>query len=425
MKKIRVSVLGILALVVISGTAGAIPLSGFLCSLGDFFCDKPPRIIEAFLDSSKYAPGSVMVITARVADDHGIDSVTATIETDQGNRTVYLVPTNGNKKEATWIGKWTVTDVSQDKTYTTRITVTDSLGQSVTVPLEWVDPPVQYHPAEEVCPGTFGSCGVTDPEWTIPGKTCFGPGNLCLEVVNYYYDYSSGSIVKVGVSSTTTSNHIKNSILNLIPAYLTTSDPDLREQIVDAVIHDITVYYYFDDVKNNRYYAMKGGIVEATDGLSAPWIRTGKLHAGAEGLGTVNIDCNLKVRKDASIKGSLSVDGDLTVSGTKNAVVNTSLGPRRMSAVEAPRVNFVTAGSASLEDGMVEVRIDPLFLETIDTSAGYQVLLTPTAPCQVYVAEKRPDSFVVKAIGESGECSFDWFLYAVRKGYEGWYMEEP
>lgn len=95
-----------------------------------------------------------------------------------------------------------------------------------------------------------------------------------------------------------------------------------------------------------------------------------------------------------------------------------------MSAVEAPTVNFVTAGSSQLSNGVAVVKIEPLFLETINTSAGYKVLLTPTDKCQLYVSEKRSDSFVVKLISGNENCTFDWFLYGVRKGYENWYMEK-
>ncbi|MCD6148717.1 hypothetical protein J7J18_05050, partial [bacterium] len=120
----------------------------------------------------------------------------------------------------------------------------------------------------------------------------------------------------------------------------------------------------------------------------------------------------------------LKVWGDLTVTGNKNAVVNTSQGQRKMSAVEAPTVNFVTAGSSQLVNDEVMVKIEPLFLETINTSVGYKILLTPTDNCQLYVSDKSEDSFVVKLSSGKENCTFDWFLYGVRKGYENWYMEK-
>ena len=96
---------------------------------------------------------------------------------------------------------------------------------------------------------------------------------------------------------------------------------------------------------------------------------------------------------------------------------------RKLSAVEAPTVNFVTSGSATLKGEEVRIYIDPLFLETINTSVGYQVLITPTSPCILYVDKKYEDSFVVKKLSGNYTCTFDWFLIARRKGYENWYME--
>ena len=142
------------------------------------------------------------------------------------------------------------------------------------------------------------------------------------------------------------------------------------------------------------------------------------IMGGNVGIGTTAPAAKLHVAGDAKI------DGDLTVTGNKNAVVNTSQGQRKMSAVEAPTVNFVTAGSSQLVNDRVVVKIEPLFLETINTSVGYKVLLTPTDNCQLYVSDKSEDSFVVKLSNGKENCAFDWFLYGVRKGYENWYMEK-
>ncbi len=120
----------------------------------------------------------------------------------------------------------------------------------------------------------------------------------------------------------------------------------------------------------------------------------------------------------------VKVNGDLEVTGSKNAVINTSQGKRKMAAVEAPTTNFVTSNSSQLINGEREVKIEPLFLETINTDSGYQVLLTPTGNCQLYVSDKKEDRFVVKSSSGKTNCTFDWFLYGKRKGYENQYMEK-
>jgi len=122
--------------------------------------------------------------------------------------------------------------------------------------------------------------------------------------------------------------------------------------------------------------------------------------------------------------GNVDISGNLQVSGTKNAVVETSDGRRKMSAVEAPTVNFVTSGSSQTDNGKRVVYIENKFLETINPEAGYQVLITPTSDCSLYISQKNNDNFVVKVSRGEENCSFDWFLYGVRKGYEDWYMEK-
>jgi hypothetical protein len=129
------------------------------------------------------------------------------------------------------------------------------------------------------------------------------------------------------------------------------------------------------------------------------------------------------INGNLSIGNNLTVDGDLTVIGVKSAKIMTSKGVRRMAAVEAPTNNFITFGSSQLSNGEARINIEPLFLETISAKKDYQVFLTAKDSCSLYVADQDKEGFLVKKSKGKQDCAFDWFLYALRKGYEDWYME--
>lgn len=60
--------------------------------------------------------------------------------------------------------------------------------------------------------------------------------------------------------------------------------------------------------------------------------------------------------------------------------------------------------------------IDPLFLETVNTSIPYQVFVSPYSDDKVWVAERYDTFFVVKS--DKPNAKFTWELKAKRLGYE-------
>ena len=120
-------------------------------------------------------------------------------------------------------------------------------------------------------------------------------------------------------------------------------------------------------------------------------------------------------------------DGDLICAGTKSAAVNTTLGPRRLFAIESPENWFEDFGGGQLVDGQATVAIEPLFLETVNTGVDYRVFLTPLGDCRgLYVASKTPTSFEVRELG-GGEANiaFDYRIVAKRLGYESLRLDSP
>jgi len=113
---------------------------------------------------------------------------------------------------------------------------------------------------------------------------------------------------------------------------------------------------------------------------------------------------------------TVAVDGDLSVTGTKNRLVRTEdYSDRLLYCYETPTPMFGDIGEGEIgEDGLCYVAIDPVFSETI-TTAQYQVSLQKYGEGDCYVKERTGNYFIVK--GTPG-LLFGWELKAKQSGYE-------
>jgi len=119
---------------------------------------------------------------------------------------------------------------------------------------------------------------------------------------------------------------------------------------------------------------------------------------------------------------TLTITGNFSATGTKSAVVNTSYGIRKLYAMESPDVRFYDEGRARLNNGMANISLDPIFIETIEPN--YQVYLTPKGKTQgIYVDEQAKEYFIVKGNNPSSNVEFSWLISAIRKGYSETRME--
>jgi hypothetical protein len=112
--------------------------------------------------------------------------------------------------------------------------------------------------------------------------------------------------------------------------------------------------------------------------------------------------------------------GGLGGTGTMAGIVETEdYGWRHLYAVEAPGTWFEDFGQARLVDGKATVTIEPIFAQTVNLAQPYHVFLTPMGDCPLYVAEKTPTSFTVRAHGgQTCDVAFDYRIIAKRLGYE-------
>lgn len=125
------------------------------------------------------------------------------------------------------------------------------------------------------------------------------------------------------------------------------------------------------------------------------------------------------------IGSNLIVFGNLSSSGTKNRMVQTvNYGKRLMNAVESADAFFEDFGTAMTDaEGFCEVRLDDIFLETVNTDYDYYVFLTPysddySAKAAIYTKNKH--GFIVYG---TPYTRFDWRVSAKQRGYENTRME--
>lgn len=125
------------------------------------------------------------------------------------------------------------------------------------------------------------------------------------------------------------------------------------------------------------------------------------------------------------IGSNLTVFGNLSSTGTKNRMVQTvNYGKRLMNAVESADAYFEDFGTSMTDaEGFCEVRLDDIFLETVNTDYDYYVFLTPysddySAKAAIYTKNKH--GFIVYG---TPYTHFDWRISAKQRGYEETRME--
>jgi hypothetical protein len=113
--------------------------------------------------------------------------------------------------------------------------------------------------------------------------------------------------------------------------------------------------------------------------------------------------------------------GHLTCLST-GSLVKLDGGKRKvsMSAIESPNNWFEDFGSARLINGVAVVRLDPDFMQTVNTEKDYRVFPVPNGDCKgLYIASKTIDSFEVRELsGGTSNVSFDYRITAIRRKFE-------
>ncbi len=120
-------------------------------------------------------------------------------------------------------------------------------------------------------------------------------------------------------------------------------------------------------------------------------------------------------------KTGLNVGG-----GTKNAIVPTSQGARKLYTEESTQVWFSDYGYGTMQNGSASITIDPLFAETVNITEKYHVFIQPYGDAVLYVSKRTPTEFEVRSRDGDTNVEFSYRLVAKRKGYEQTRLEhEP
>ena len=113
---------------------------------------------------------------------------------------------------------------------------------------------------------------------------------------------------------------------------------------------------------------------------------------------------------------------DLSVWGSKNAIVQTTAGWTKINAYETAEYYFGDLGTAVTDDtSTVRIGIEPLFNETVNTNIPYQVFVTSYGKGYAWVAERGSNYFVIKSSVPNLEIGYE--IKAKRKGYENVRLE--
>ena len=138
--------------------------------------------------------------------------------------------------------------------------------------------------------------------------------------------------------------------------------------------------------------------------------------------GVANNGCEVKVGNGGN-DGSYGelYCGNFKAYGTKNSIVQTTVGHVGINAYETADYYFGDIGETILDDeGYSYVYIDSLFSETVNTNRKYQVFLSVYGEGTANVIERTPNYFVIK--GTPG-IEIGYEIKAKRKGYEDYRLE--
>jgi hypothetical protein len=121
---------------------------------------------------------------------------------------------------------------------------------------------------------------------------------------------------------------------------------------------------------------------------------------------------------DSQSNRGIIVDGYAIVRGTKPRSIDVDQFEERiLYSYETPSPMFGDVGEGLIdEDGLGYIYLDPIFAQTIDTKATYQVFLQKYGEGDCWVEERKPDYFVVK--GTPG-LKFGWELKGKQFDHDG------
>lgn len=157
-------------------------------------------------------------------------------------------------------------------------------------------------------------------------------------------------------------------------------------------------------------------IINAGPQTYSEWTAAISLNSG-NASANVPPSINIGASNSLNDRSTVTVSGNFGVLGSKNALVQTSQGLTAINAYETAEYYFGDMGRAETSnEKIVCVYMDPLFLETVNTTIPYNVFLTSYSDAKIWVSEMFPTYFVIKS--DKPNVNFAWEIKAKRRGYE-------
>ncbi len=174
------------------------------------------------------------------------------------------------------------------------------------------------------------------------------------------------------------------------------------------------------EVSNNSYN--EG---EPTAYMHAPFYINASAFVNSDSTHALYID-NVKGNQ---LYGSLNVNGwdldsirnvsctNLTVSGSKNYKINSSLGDTFYYAEESSESWLNHSGFGTITDNQCIIYFNPLIIEALNTNINYIFKFYPDSNCN-YKIEKHPNYVLIITTNLTEDLDFSYELKAKRKGHE-------
>jgi hypothetical protein len=147
-----------------------------------------------------------------------------------------------------------------------------------------------------------------------------------------------------------------------------------------------------------------------------------KTNTNTIGMSGSGISLSTKSGNTIYAGNDLHVNASLYVSGSKNAIVQTSAGWAKINAYETAEYYFGDMAKVNTGSGSkVKVEMDSLFLETVNTNLDYHVFLSSYGAGYAWISEQTSTYFVIESSTPNLEVSYE--IKAKRKGYENTRLE--
>lgn len=242
--------------------------------------------------------------------------------------------------------------------------------------------------ASAIVSGTLNAIRITGSTFETVGD--FGTMTLNRGVTTYQ---QSGSVYGQ-ISGTTTAS-------GLSLTFQTTGSAIVRAGRIDAGSAKYA----------NSVIQLNSGFVAAAPTMSSSWE-------------TVWHNLILRYMSGGSVGNQITLDAtnvtimrNFRVTGSKNAVHVTRDGVRSTPAYETAESYLGDIGEASTgENCEIEIPIEGLFSDTVNTDIPYQVFLSAYGDSHVWVSKRTPFSFTVNS--ERPNTKFTWEIKAKRRGFE-------